>query len=429
MTNSLETVIRENGTNIHLVPDKKFKTVSITAKFKSPLSKDTITKRALLPYVLQQGTVTYPDRKAIQTALDRLYGAVLSVDGSKKGNNHIMTIRLETANQKFISDEASIMDESIDLLQEIIFHPISDNDAFMPSIVTREKDTLRQKMKSMKDNKASYANMRLIDEMCQNESYRIHIHGYEDDLNTLTPESLYAYYQSVLKHDQLDIYVSGDFDSADMKEKLIHKIARDQVPDDVEPIPDMEKQVHQTNEIIETEDVQQAKLHLGFRTHITYADNEYAALHVFNGLFGGFPSSKLFRNVREKHSLAYYAASRLESHKGLLFVLSGIAPDDYEQAKNIIEQQLDAIKQGDFTVDDMDDTKRLIINQLLETMDDSKGLIELLYQQVIADSDKSPYELIEMIKNVGKEEIISIAHQCQLDTVYLLSSKGGGSNE
>ncbi len=398
MTKTLETVIRGKGADIHLVPGKKFKTVSITAKWKAPLSRDTITKRALLPYVLQQGTASYPDRSSIQAKLDELYGAVLSVDGSKKGNNHIMTIRLETANQKFISDESSIMDDSISLLKEIIFHPVNENDAFLSSIVNREKDTLRRKMSSILDDKMRYANMRLIDEMCSDERYSLHIHGYEEDLETITPENLYAYYRSVLKNDQLDIYVSGDFDSAVMEGKIKQALGRDQEPAEVSAEPDKGKDLKQPDVIVETQAVQQAKLHFGYRTNITYADDDYGAMHVFNGLFGGFPSSKLFINVREKHSLAYYAASRLESHKGLLFVFSGIAPDDYEQAREIIEEQLKAMKNGDFTEEEMNDTKALIINQLLETMDDTKGLIELLYQQVVADTDRSPYQLIEDIK-------------------------------
>ncbi|RYG73823.1 insulinase family protein [Lentibacillus lipolyticus] len=430
MTETREMIVRENGTNIHLVPTEKFKTVSITAKWRAPLTRETITKRALLPYVLQQGTVTYPDRSAIQAKLDELYGAVLSVDGSKKGDYHIITIRLEIANQKFISNESSIMDEAISLLNEIIFNPANEHDAFLPSIVNREKDTLRQKIGSVKDDKMRYANMRLIDEMCSDERYSLHIHGYKEDLESITPENLYAYYQSVLNNDQLDVYVAGDFDSTVMEEKVTQAFGRKQESETTTAEkPDKGKQLQQPNEIIETQNVQQAKLHFGYRTNITYADDDYGALHVFNGLFGGFPSSKLFINVREKNSLAYYAASRLESHKGLLFVFSGIAPDDYGQARQIIEEQLKAMKNGDFTEEEMKDTKALIINQLLETMDDAKGLVELLYQQVVAGTDRSPDQLIEDIKSVRKEDVVHAANKCELDTIYLLTSKGGELDE
>ncbi|MFD1360394.1 hypothetical protein [Lentibacillus salinarum] len=97
MNGTQEEILKQHGIHFHFVPTEKFKTISLTAKFKAPLTRDTITKRALLPYVLQQGTQSYPDRRALQTELDRLYGAVLAIDGSKKGNSHILTVRLEFA--------------------------------------------------------------------------------------------------------------------------------------------------------------------------------------------------------------------------------------------------------------------------------------------------------------------------------------------
>jgi len=179
----------------------------------------------------------------------------------------------------------------------------------------------------------------------------------------------------------------------------------------------------EANVIIEEQDIQQAKLHFGYRTNITFKDNDYPALQVFNGIFGGFPSSKLFINVREKNSLAYYAASRLESHKGLLLVFSGIAANDYEKAREIIELQMTAMRNGEFTEDELSETKDLIINQLLETLDHPQGIVELLYQQVIGDKVISPEELIEKIASVTVKDVIQVASNIQEDTIYLLTSK------
>src|SRR5690625_2502491 len=177
------------------------------------------------------------------------------------------------------------------------------------------------------------------------------------------------------------------------------------------------------NEVIERQNIQQAKLHLGYRTNCVYKDNDYPALQVFNGIFGGFPSSKLFLNVREKHSLAYYAASRIESHKGLMFVFSGIAPDQYELAKEIIEDQMKQMIQGDFTEEHLNETKEMTINQLKETMDHPQGIIELNYQRVIAKSEVTPELLIDKIRTVTKEEVISVAKKINQEIVYLLTSR------
>ncbi|TFJ94719.1 EF-P 5-aminopentanol modification-associated protein YfmF [Lentibacillus salicampi] len=429
MNETYEEVVYKNGINFHFVPTEKFKTISITAKFMAPLKQDTITQRALLPYVLQQGTSSYPDRSTLQKKLDHLYGAVLTMDGSKKGNHHIVTIRLETANQKFISEESAIIDEAVTLFKEIIFNPNHPDGAFPPAVVDREKNTLKQKINAITDDKIHFANMRLIDEMCHDERYQLHVHGYEDDLEWITAENLYAYYQSLLQEDQLDIYVSGDIDCDDMKAKLFSAFQREGSSMLQEDVLEVEKQKEEPHVVIEKQRIQQAKLHFGYRTHITFQDDDYFALHVFNGLFGGFPSSKLFINVREKNSLAYYAASQFESHKGLLFVFSGIAPEDYQQAREIIERQMDAMKKGDFSEGDMANTKELIIHQMLETTDHSKGLVELLYQQVVGETDRSPDTLMEGIKRVSKEDVIQVASKLELDTIYLLTAQGSDSDE
>ncbi|SFA76560.1 Predicted Zn-dependent peptidase [Lentibacillus halodurans] len=429
MIGTNENIMEANGFYLHTVPTKKFKTISITAKFKAPLSRETITQRALLQQVLQQGTQSFPDRSALQMKLDSLYGAVLTMDSSKKGDYHMMTVRLETANQKFISDESAIMDETIELLKEVVYNPLSENNAFIPSVVAREKDTLKQKINAVTDDKMRFANMRLLDEMCSDERYRLHVQGYEEDLEAITPESLYAYYRSMLREDQLDVYVSGDVDVNAMETKIKSAFMRDEEQNSVAVITESMKKQDHPQVIIEKQNIQQAKLHFGYRTNIAFGDDDYFALHVFNGLFGGFPSSKLFINVREKNSLAYYAASRFESHKGLLFVFSGIAPKDYQQARDIIEQQMDVMKNGDFTEEEMANTKELIINQLLETMDNSKGMIELLYQQVVADTERSPETLIEGIQNVSKDDVIQVANKLYLDTIYLLTNEGTDTDE
>lgn len=426
-----EEVFELNGFNLHLVPSKKYKTINVVAKFKAPLTRETITKRALLPYILRQGTERYPSRREIQSKLDNLYGAVLSIDGAKKGDNHIISMRMELANQKFIPNESSILDDAIELLAEVMFQPPVKEDAFHTDVFNRESETLKQKMAAIIDNKMSYANMRLIDEMCEGETYQLHVHGYEEDLRTMTPDNLYDYYQQLIKNDDLDIYVLGDFDPEEMKSKIGALIKRDKQHSSpvLQPNSPAVKQQEKPQVVIEKQNIQQAKLHLGFRTHCTFADDDYFALQVFNGIFGAFPSSKLFINVREKNSLAYYAASRFESHKGLLLVFSGIAAKDYEKAKEIIELQMTAMKNGDFTEETLQETKELIVNQLLETMDHPQGIIELLYQQVLGNKKLPPEQLIAQIKQVTKEDVVNIAGKIEEDTVYLLTSEGGSSVE
>lgn len=421
-----EQTIETNRYQLHLIPTKKFKTVHFVVKFKTNLAREIVTKRALFPYVLRQGTMNYPSERALQQKLDQLYGATLSLDVAKKGDEHIFTIRVAIANEKFIPNESTLIDQALGLLHEVIFEPLVENSAFKESIFQREKKTLKKKIESIIDHKVKYANIRLIDEMFKDERYSLHVHGYIEDLDQLTAKQLYEQYQNMLQEDMIDIYVLGDFELDLMQKKVKETFTKLQKRSVTHtPLPEENKVIQDVQEVIEYDDIHQAKLHLGFRTNCTYKDDAYPALQVFNGLFGAFPHSKLFMNVREKHSLAYYASSQLDSHKGVMFVFSGIDHKDYKQAREIIEAQILAMKQGDFTEDDINETKSMLINQILETLDHPQGIIELLYQQVVVSYKRTPDRLIHDIQAVTKDDIVKIAQQIEQDTIFLLTEKSG----
>lgn len=426
MVNVVEKVTEMNHIHFHFIPSDKFKTVNIVVKCKAPLDRSTITKRALLPYLLQKGSAKYPSEKQLMLKLDELYGAILSIDGVKKGNNHIISFRLEVANEKFIQNETTVMDESLTLLHDIIFNPYLEGNAFPEQVVAREKITLKNKINAIYDDKLAYANMRLIDEMCKGENYSIHSNGYVEDLDQLNAQNVYEYYEQLLQEDRIDFYLLGDFQVEAMEKQVKQLFKRHTYEERLVVDHGQGVKLEQPYEVKEMQPIQQAKLHIGYRTNCTYQDENYFALQLFNGLFGGFPSSKLFKNVREKHSLAYYAASRIESHKGLLFVFSGIEANHYQKAKEIIEAQMKAMQAGEFTNQEIDETKELIISEIRETLDHPQGTIELLYQQVIADKIISPKSYIEKIKQVTKEAIVHVANKIEEDTIYLLTSEKRG---
>lgn len=429
MTVIAEKSVNINGYRFHFVPTKKFKTLTIAAKLRAPLTADTITKRALLPYILRQATKSYPTRRDLQLKLDDLYGAVLSIGGTKKGEQHIISFRMEIANERYLPEGEEFIAEAVQLFEELLFQPYQEEGLFSEKVFLREKETLKQKIQAIKDDKIKYANMRLIDEMCEDEAFSLHVSGYESELETLSNKQLIDYYKTMIDEDAIDMYVVGDFEPAEMEAKLgrIFTKTRNEKVANLTTLTG--KNPVAVKEIIENEPIQQAKLHIGYRTNTVYSDTDYPALQVFNGIFGGFPSSKLFINVREKNSLAYYASSQVESQKGLLFVFSGIAPEDYEKARDIIREQMDEMKAGNFTDDEIAEAKKMIIHYLREAMDSNYGLVEIFHQQHLSGVSMNLQDLFDRINAVTKEDILNVAAKIQEDTLYLLTPKGGENDE
>jgi predicted Zn-dependent peptidase len=183
--------------------------------------------------------------------------------------------------------------------------------------------------------------------------------------------------------------------------------------------------VEQVKTVVEKLDVNQGKLNMGLRTKATYAGDDYAAALMYNGVLGGYPHSKLFINVREKESLAYYASSRLDGHKGILTIQSGIEIANYEKAVDIIRKQLSAMEEGEITDTEMTQTKAMIANQLRQIQDSAYETIAFDFNSVLSGRQRSVQGLIDDVQRIGTSDIRRIADQVKLDTIYFLRDLKG----
>ncbi|ENQ3106577.1 Predicted Zn-dependent peptidase [Bacillus sp. 491mf] len=411
------------GLRVHMIPTEKYKTNTLVLRLKSPLCEKTVTERALLPYVLQSATETHPSVIRIRQYLEELYGSSLAVDVSKKGEDHVISIYIDIANETYLQEAPPLFEKALAMLADILLRPATEGNSFLQTVVESEKRALVQRIESTFDDKMRYANERLIEEMCKVEPYRLSANGQIERVSKITNETLYQYYKKVLEEDEMDLYIIGDIEEGALDLVKRHFSVSIREPKERNVL--LHKKNEKEQEVVEKQELKQSKLNIGYRTYITYRDEDYFALQLFNGLFGGFSHSKLFVNVREKNSLAYYAASRYESHKGLLFVMSGIEGENYEKAVTIIKEQMIAMQNGDFTDEEIVQTKSVIKNQVLETIDTPRGLVELLYHGVIANYDRPVEEWLTEIERVTKDEIVKVANDIQLDTIYFLHGTEG----
>ncbi|HSU79504.1 MAG TPA: pitrilysin family protein [Candidatus Angelobacter sp.] len=412
-----------NGMTLHTVQTSKFKTVTYYLQFRSPIQRDTVTQRSLLSGVLKSATKASPTIKELNQRLDDLYGATLSSFVQKKGNDLVISFYVNGVNDRYLSQSESISEKSLALLAEAIFQPLLNGEAFDEGLVNQEKRALKNRIEALFDDKMRFASQRLIDSMCEEEPFSIHTNGYIEDLDAITPASLYQTYQDMLKTDEIDLFVVGDVASEDLVQSVssLFHFEREKVE---HPFNVERKTVSEPKVVKEQQDVEQGKLNIGYRTNIVMGDADYYASQVFNGLFGGYAHSKLFMNVREKASLAYYCSSRTESYKGLLIVMSGIEFENYDKAVTIIDEQLEKMRQGEFTDLEIKQTKALLANGILEGLDNPFSLIDILYNQVLVKESEPLDAYFKGIEAVTKEDVVKVAEKVQKDTTYFLEGKG-----
>ncbi|SDI95122.1 EF-P 5-aminopentanol modification-associated protein YfmF [Natribacillus halophilus] len=411
------------GLRVHWQPSNKFKTTTIVLHIKAPLEAETAAARTLLAHVLQAGTADYPSRRKIRHFLDDLYGASFYADVGKKGENHVLTFVMEVASEQYLQNESPLLPKALTFLLSVLQSPNMTESGFSETIIKEEKQALTQRIRNIADDKTRYANIRMLEEMCADEPFGLHPFGSVADMEALGNDELQQAYEQMMASDQFDLFVTGP----GSKEEILNV---------VEPAGEYfktgeRKQAKATpsqppaeiNEVVERQAIQQAKLHLGFRIPYTVDADEYTAVLVTNGIFGAYPHSKLFVNVREKESLAYYAASRYEPYKGILFAMAGIAPEQYEKASEIMQAQLEAIRNGEVTEEELTTTRQMLKNQILEQMDSARGAIEMNYQNVLSNNTRTVDERLHEIEDVDKETVIATAQKIQLDTIYLLTGE------
>lgn len=423
MTNNVFQHGTVGGLRIHVMPTKAFKTYAISLYAGIPLDENTVTSTALAPFVLRRGTATYPETTQFRERLEELYGAGFGFDIYKRGDYQIVQFRMDTINDSFVQSQESLLEQSFAFLGEVLTRPLVEDGSFRPSYVATERETVRKKLESIVNDKIRYAAERCIEEMCRNEPYRLHPLGQRADLDRITPKSLYESYNSWLDEAILDLYVVGDT-TAEEVEKLVQRhFGRIQSEVGLYSSKFVPVSVNEVRTVEEKLDVSQGKLNLGLRTSITYKDDSYASALMYNGILGGYPHSKLFVNVREKASLAYYASSRYDGHKGIGTIQSGIETQNYGKAVDIIEKQLEEMKAGNISDLELSQTKAMIRNQLSEIPDSAFEMISYDFNRQLSGKERTTDQLLGQVEQIGAEDVKAAAETFQLDTIYFLTGK------
>lgn len=412
------------GMRIHVLPTKAFKTFAISLYAGVPLDESTVTSTALVPFVLRRGTASYPETTQFRERLEELYGAGFGFDIYKRGDYQIVQFRMDTINDSFVQSKESLLGESFAFLGEVLTRPLIEDGSFRGSYVATERETVRKKLEAIVNDKIRYAAERCIEEMCRKEPYRLHPLGQRADLDAITPESLYQTYNSWLNGATLDLYVVGDTTPEEVEKLVVAHFGRAHHSESA-PYASTFSPVNVTEvrTVEEHLDVNQGKLNMGLRTSITYKDDRYASALMYNGILGGYPHSKLFVNVREKESLAYYASSRYDGHKGIGTIQSGIETQNYGKAVDIIRKQLDELKAGNISDLELSQTKAMIRNLLSEIQDSAFEMISFDFNRQLSGKDRSAQELMDQVDNIGADEVKAAAGTFQLDTIYFLTGK------
>lgn len=418
----------KQGITVHNINTDKFKTNLVAIFLTIPISRENVTFNSVLSSVLRRGSKNMPTQEEISKQMEEMYGASFDNGVDKIGDNQILKFYLESINDEFLpQDIENMLKESIQKLTEIVFNPFLENDKFKEEYVKQEKEAMTQRINAKSDNKAVYARVRCIECMYKDDPAGLYKYGYIEDMDKINNQNLYEYYKKLINICKIDIFVSGKNELEEIlkilkEEENIQKLQPREPNYIINDITVKKGQEEQSVE--EKQNVNQGKIVIG--CDILFDENDlkdenfrYEAL-LYNSLLGGSANSKLFQNVREKESLAYTASSSYVRFKSNIFINAGIEIENFEKALKIIKEQLEALKNGEFTEKELENEKKSIISGINLIDDEQDSGIIYFYGQEITGSKVELEEYKERIKNVTKEQIINIAKKIKINTIYFL---------
>lgn len=407
--------VKLNSYNLIMTKVKDFKEINIRVIFKRPFNKDDITKDSLLIDMLTYSTKTYPNHVSFINKTKDLYGTYVESYNGRTGNFNLLTISLSMINGNYV--EMDMLKEAILLLKEIIFNPNVKDKAFDNNTFNINKERLEGILKNVKDNKARYAELRMLNSLDKDKPYAYNIDGNLKDLKNITSKDIYEEYLKVLDESEISIYITGDIDLEVVEKEFENNIDFKRPNKKYKDIFITNSKTNKIRMIVEKTNNIQSKLSIGCK--IDNINDILYSLFLYNIILGASTKSRLFLNVREKLSYAYYINSGLILTDNLLVINSGIDKKNLMNVVNEIKKEMDDLKNGNILDEELDMAKKTYTNSLLMMLDNLSSITYTIAGFDILGRDNY-LKRIEEINKVTKEDIVEVAKLIHMDTVFLL---------
>jgi len=418
----IETMTLLPGITLRVCRDTRFKQGCLSFQLVRQMKAEEAALNALLPSVLLRGTRNCPDLRSITEHLDELYGASVSPLVRRVGDYQTTGLYCGFMDDRFALPGDQVLRPMLQFLEEILLDSPLKKGAFLPSFVESEKKNLIATIESELNDKRAYSMSRLLRILCREDTFGIPRLGEAEDVAKITPESLYNHYRAILRSSPIEIFYVGSAEGSQVAEFLMPLVtklgARGTRLQPQTPFHPCEK-----SDVVETMDVSQGKLCMGFVTPIINREKDFAAMQLLNVIYGSGMTSKLFQNVREKMSLCYSIGSGYYGTKGIVVVSAGIDFDKEQLTRDEVLRQLSICKEGGITEQELRSAKEALLSSLRSTHD-SPGAIEGYYATAaLSGLIFSHSQYMEAVEAATIEDVVKCANTLELHTTYFL--KGG----
>jgi predicted Zn-dependent peptidase len=417
----------KQGIKAHFIKTDLYKTSLTCIIITTALKRETVTKNALIPFMLRRGNEKLPNQYLINKEMENLYGATFNCGVDKMGDNIVLKFYIESISNEYALNNENILKSSIENLLDIVFNPVKKDGLLNKEFLEVEKENLKDVIESKIDDKDSYALDKCISNMYGDNGFGLYKYGYVEDVDKITIEEISEYYNWLINNAKIDIFISGNIDENEVNDILVQNENIKNLKPRIEnyilnnEFTEVKSKKENVKEIEEKMNVTQGKLVIGLDVTKSMKNLQAVGL-VYNAILGDGANSMMFQNVREKEGLAYSSKSSFVKQKLNIFIRCGIQIENYEKALSLIKVQLENIKKGEFTDEDIENAKTYLISGIKNVEEEQDTEVIFYIGQEISKTEISLEEYINQINNVSKENIIEFANSVDINTIYFLKN-------
>lgn len=415
-----------SGITVSEIQDSKFKSNSIVIRFITPLEEISAPKNALIVDLLSTSNSEFPSRELLTEALAELYGSSVNAFSYRAADYQICGLSINFIGDDYTIGKEAISEKAAEIILQCVFHPHFENGSFSEKYFKLRKQEILDMIEGTINNKRQYALLKAYQNIFEGEPASISTLGTAEIVEQIALDDLNAAYEKLLSDSTIDITICGGGSTEKAKELILDEFSRlgrkAGYVDTFLAASPLKSESRYTEERI---DVLQCKMIMAFKT----LNNNVYADKVMCAMLGGSPTSKLFVNVREKLSLCYYCSSGIIEAKNTMIIDSGLDEDKLEIAQSEIIRQLEALQNGDFTDEELENIKLYIIGAFRSNYDSIGDMNSWYFYQFVRGTGYSPDDVAEIISELSREDIINSAKGFELDTVFVLKPLDGGEKQ
>ena len=408
--------LEKKGYKLHLLKNNNFKTISFKIVFWNELKKEDLAYRNMLVNNLLFSSFKYNTNRKIAIRKEELYSADIYGKTYRKGTQIVTEMCLSSIEDKYT--EKGNFRESLEFLFDCINNPNIIDGAFDETSFNITKENIINSIKSEKENPSYEAYQKYKELIGKDKVFVGSILGTLEEVQAITPSSLYNYYQSFFDNNHIDIYILGNINEKDILD--IDGYLR--FNSNYTNYTNKNTYLSYEKEYSEKEEnskFNQSKLFMGGSLkNLTEHEKKYESI-IYNIILGNSPTSKLFQNIREKMSYAYTISSSINRLDGMFVISAGISSKNFENTKHEVINQINEMKQGLFNNKDISDAKEVILSIIEEINDNPWAIIDHYNNFLYFDADTIEKQKSEISK-IKKDDIINVANKINIDTVLLL---------